>query len=169
MSTPERTTAAAFPRYLHGEVLADSASLQWPGFTCGAIAFRAWWIVSSCLRPRAVDLLRSRGLGGVPGARGRRGLDDAADPARPYFRHPLEDALRSALQFAGRGGTRNRPSPHCGGSVPRGLGSGVSRQDGRSGSDRFLRTRRSARASVLCVRRDALRADAGKVADASRT
>jgi AraC family transcriptional regulator len=28
---PERTSAAAFPRYSSGEVLADSASLQWPG------------------------------------------------------------------------------------------------------------------------------------------
>ena len=30
MKTPERTTAAAFPRYLRGEVLADSESLGWP-------------------------------------------------------------------------------------------------------------------------------------------
>jgi len=29
--TPERTTAEAFPRYLGGEVLADSATLKWPG------------------------------------------------------------------------------------------------------------------------------------------
>jgi AraC family transcriptional regulator len=31
VNTPARTTAAAFPRYSSGEVLADSASLQWPG------------------------------------------------------------------------------------------------------------------------------------------
>ena len=31
MNTPERTSAAAFPRYLVAEVVADSASLQWPG------------------------------------------------------------------------------------------------------------------------------------------
>ena len=31
MKTPERTTAEAFPRYLGGEVLADSATLKWPG------------------------------------------------------------------------------------------------------------------------------------------
>jgi AraC-like DNA-binding protein len=30
MKTPERTTAEAFPRYLGGEVLADSATLKWP-------------------------------------------------------------------------------------------------------------------------------------------
>ena len=31
MRTPERTTAAAFPRYLNGEILADSESLGWSG------------------------------------------------------------------------------------------------------------------------------------------
>jgi AraC family transcriptional regulator len=31
MKAPERTTAAVFPRYLGGEVLADSATLKWPG------------------------------------------------------------------------------------------------------------------------------------------
>ena len=31
MKTPERTTAEAFPRYLNGEILADSESLQWHG------------------------------------------------------------------------------------------------------------------------------------------
>ena len=31
MDVPERTTAAAFPNYAHGQVLADSAALQWPG------------------------------------------------------------------------------------------------------------------------------------------
>ena len=31
MKTPEHTTAEAFPRYLGGEVLADSAPLKWPG------------------------------------------------------------------------------------------------------------------------------------------
>ena len=31
MKTPERTTAEVFPRCLGGEVLADSATLKWPG------------------------------------------------------------------------------------------------------------------------------------------
>ena len=31
MKTPERTTAKVFPRYLGGEVVADSATLKWPG------------------------------------------------------------------------------------------------------------------------------------------
>lgn len=31
MTTPERTTAAAYPRHLKGQVLADSAALRWSG------------------------------------------------------------------------------------------------------------------------------------------
>ena len=31
MRAPERTTAEAFPRYVGGEVLADSTALKWPG------------------------------------------------------------------------------------------------------------------------------------------
>jgi hypothetical protein len=31
MTTPNRSTAAAFPRYLTGEVVADSVALQWLG------------------------------------------------------------------------------------------------------------------------------------------
>lgn len=32
MKTPEHTTAEAFPRYVGGKLLADSATRQWPGF-----------------------------------------------------------------------------------------------------------------------------------------
>ena len=32
MKTPEHTTAEAFPRYVGGELLADSATRQWPDF-----------------------------------------------------------------------------------------------------------------------------------------
>lgn len=46
MKTPERSTAAAFPRYLTGEVLADSAGLQWPGLFARHFRF-----------PRVVDRL----------------------------------------------------------------------------------------------------------------
>jgi AraC family transcriptional regulator len=45
MNTPDRTTAAAFPRYLTGRVLADSASLQWSGLYARRLQF-----------PRVVDL-----------------------------------------------------------------------------------------------------------------
>ena len=44
MKTPDRTTAAAFQRYLSGEVLADSAALQWTGL-----------YVRLCRLPRVVD------------------------------------------------------------------------------------------------------------------
>ncbi|HNQ73160.1 MAG TPA: AraC family transcriptional regulator [Verrucomicrobiota bacterium] len=45
-NTPERSTAAAFPRYLTGEVLADSVVLRWPGLYA-----RRWQ------NPRVVDRL----------------------------------------------------------------------------------------------------------------
>ncbi|HEY2343493.1 MAG TPA: hypothetical protein VGH90_10705 [Chthoniobacteraceae bacterium] len=44
MKTPNRTTAAAFNRYLNGQVLADSAALQWTGL-----------FVRLCRLPRVVD------------------------------------------------------------------------------------------------------------------
>ena len=40
MKTPDRTTAAAFQRYLSGEVLADSAALQLRNFWRGNMARR---------------------------------------------------------------------------------------------------------------------------------
>ena len=43
-NTPDRSTAAAFPRYLTGEVVADSVALQWPGLFA-----RRWRL------PRVVD------------------------------------------------------------------------------------------------------------------
>jgi AraC family transcriptional regulator len=46
VKTPERTTAAAFPRYLNGEILADSESLRWP-----YLYVRRWRF------PRVVDRL----------------------------------------------------------------------------------------------------------------
>ena len=44
MNTPNRTTAAAFSRYLNGEILADSRSLQWSDL-----------YVRHCRFPRVVD------------------------------------------------------------------------------------------------------------------
>jgi AraC family transcriptional regulator len=44
VKTPNRTTAAAFPRYLNGEILADSRSLQWSDL-----------YVRRCRFPRVVD------------------------------------------------------------------------------------------------------------------
>ncbi len=44
MKAPERTTAEVFPRYIGGEVLADSATLKWPGL-----------FARRCRFPRVVD------------------------------------------------------------------------------------------------------------------
>ena len=44
VNTPDRTTAAAFTRYTHGEIVADSAALQWTGLYARRFRF-----------PRAVD------------------------------------------------------------------------------------------------------------------
>src|SRR5687768_2115964 len=44
MDRPERTSAEAFPRYLTGEVVADSVALRWPGLYA-----RRWRL------PRVVD------------------------------------------------------------------------------------------------------------------
>ena len=63
MDTPERTTAAAFPRYLHGQVLADSASLQWPGLY--ARRFRCLRVVERFLVPATVEPLISCGMTGT--------------------------------------------------------------------------------------------------------
>ena len=62
MNTPERTTAAAFPRYLHGRILADSAALQWSGlyvrrFLCHREV--DWFLV-----PATAEPLISCGLAG---------------------------------------------------------------------------------------------------------
>ena len=62
MNTPERTTAAAYPRYLHGRVLADSAALQWSGlyvrrFLCHRVV--DWFVV-----PATAEPLISCGLAG---------------------------------------------------------------------------------------------------------
>jgi hypothetical protein len=53
-NTPERTTAAAFPRYLHGRILADSAALHWSGpyvrrFLCHRVV--DWFLVPATAEP----------------------------------------------------------------------------------------------------------------------
>jgi AraC family transcriptional regulator len=62
MDTPERTTAAAYPRYLHGRILADSAALHWSGlyvrrFLCHRVV--DWFLV-----PATAEPLISCGLAG---------------------------------------------------------------------------------------------------------
>ena len=62
MNTPERTTAAAFPRYMTGRVLADSASLHWPGIYARRMQFPQ--VVDRFLVPATAEPLISCGLAG---------------------------------------------------------------------------------------------------------
>ena len=61
-TTPERTTAAAFIRYLHGRVLADSTALQWPGLYVRRVRFPR--VVDRFLVPATAEPLISCGLAG---------------------------------------------------------------------------------------------------------
>ena len=62
VKTPERTTAAAFPRYAAGEVLADSASLQWKGLFVRRYRFPR--VVDRFLVPATPEPLISCSLAG---------------------------------------------------------------------------------------------------------
>ena len=55
MTTPERTTAEVFPRYTGGEVLADSATLKWPGLF--ARRYRFPRVVNGFLVPATAEPL----------------------------------------------------------------------------------------------------------------
>jgi AraC family transcriptional regulator len=62
VKTPERTTAAAFPRYAAGEVLADSASLRWNGLFVRRYRFSR--VVDRFLVPATPEPLISCSLAG---------------------------------------------------------------------------------------------------------
>jgi AraC family transcriptional regulator len=62
MKTPERTTAEAFPRYLGGQVLADSATLKWPGLF--ARRYRFPRVVDGFLVPATMEPLITCQLNG---------------------------------------------------------------------------------------------------------
>ena len=63
VETPARTTAAAFPRYLHGHVLADSAALQWPELYARRV--RCQRVMDRFLVPATAEPLVSCGLAGT--------------------------------------------------------------------------------------------------------
>ncbi len=82
MNTPDRTTAAAFARYLNGQVLGDSASLQWPGLF--ARRFRFPQAVDRFLVPATPEPLISCNLFGSAEFREReRGEDWITRQIRP--------------------------------------------------------------------------------------
>src|SRR5436189_1923202 len=62
VKTPARTTAAAFPRYAAGEVLADSASLHWKGLFVRR--YRCPRVADRFLVPATPEPLISCGLAG---------------------------------------------------------------------------------------------------------
>ena len=62
VKTPERTTAATFPRYAAGEVLADSASLRWKGLFVRRYRFPR--VVDRFLVPATPEPLISCSLAG---------------------------------------------------------------------------------------------------------
>jgi len=62
MKAPERTTAEVFPRYIGGEVFADSATLKWPGLF--ARRYRFPRVVDGFLVPATVEPLITCTLNG---------------------------------------------------------------------------------------------------------
>ena len=62
MKAPERTTAEVFPRYLGGEVLADSATLKWSGLF--ARRYRFPRVVDGFLVPATAEPLITCHLSG---------------------------------------------------------------------------------------------------------
>jgi hypothetical protein len=61
VKTPERTTAEVFSRYLGGEVLADSATLKWPGLFVRRYRFPRvvdGFLVPATAEPRARPVVR---------------------------------------------------------------------------------------------------------------
>jgi AraC family transcriptional regulator len=63
VKTPDRTTAAAFPRYAAAEALADSGCLQWPGLYVRRYRFPR--VVDRFLVPATPEPLISCGLAGT--------------------------------------------------------------------------------------------------------
>jgi AraC family transcriptional regulator len=106
VNTPDRSTAAAFPRYLTGEVVADSVSLKWAGLY--ARRWRLPRVVDRFLVPatpephiscnlRGIAEFRERDVGGAWITRQIRGGDMFVTRSRtPYevdFQSPAGEAL----------------------------------------------------------------------------
>jgi hypothetical protein len=62
VKTPDRTTAAAYPRHLKGQVVADSAALRWPGLFVRRYKFPR--VVDRFLVPATAEPLISCQLAG---------------------------------------------------------------------------------------------------------
>ena len=75
MDTPEKTTAAAFSRYMTGRVVVDSAALQWTGLYARRFQFPR--VVDRFLVPATAEPHVSCGLAGTAVFRER-------DPGEPW-------------------------------------------------------------------------------------
>ena len=139
---PERTTAAAFPRYTNGEVVADSASLQWPGLFVRRIRFPTRGrSLSGARHRRAVDSpapseARRSSRSARLARRGSRGNSVKGTSLLPVRGPPMK-----CVGNRGSGTARKHRNPPCSRAVPCGPGSGVSRQGGQGRGDRLFRTR----------------------------
>jgi AraC family transcriptional regulator len=106
--TPARTTAAAFPRYLGGRLVADSTALQWPGLYVRRMRFPR--VVDRFLVPATAEPFVSCGLAGTaefrerePGGQWvtrhiRRGDFFVTGSKTPYevcFRSPPQEELET--------------------------------------------------------------------------
>jgi AraC family transcriptional regulator len=78
MKAPERTTADVFPRYIGGEVLADSATLKWPGLFVRR--YRYPRVVDAFLVPATAEPLIACELAGSAEFEER----EIGGPWRPY-------------------------------------------------------------------------------------
>src|SRR5439155_13808074 len=98
MKTPERTTAAAFPRYAAGGPLADSASLQWKGLFVRR--YRLPRVVDRFLVPATPEPLISCGLAGSAEFREREiggaWLTRQIGPGHTFL-SPAQERLTSVL------------------------------------------------------------------------
>ena len=98
MKAPERTTAEVFPRYVGGEVLADSATLKWPGLFVRR--YRYSRVVDGFLVPATAEPLIACNIGGS--AEFEERFDYCAERSIKVFAlMVLVFGLRFSINFAG--------------------------------------------------------------------
>ena len=76
MKTPERTTAQVFPQYIRGQVLADSATLKWPGLF--ARRYRFPRVVDGFLVPATAEALIKNVTSAAHGCLGKSGAETSS-------------------------------------------------------------------------------------------
>jgi hypothetical protein len=114
VKTPDRTTAAAFPRYAAGEVLADSASLQWPGLYVRRYRFPR--VVDRFLVPATPEPLISCGLAGSAEFRERELGETWVAPATSVLSTSADARLSPLCKALGEAEQNSRDATHHGSS-----------------------------------------------------